>query len=89
MKKQIHEYKRRCDAIRFGNPEDRNEFPTPREVVLDMIAGYGGYLRGMKVHCPCDDGSKSEFYKILKQKYSELGLAGLVATGYVKNGNGV
>lgn len=67
----------------------RDEFYTTPEVVEGMFKYLvPGQLKGKRVYCNCDE-PWSEIYGFLKRKYSEFGLAGLIATGMPKTGRGV
>ena len=81
MKPDMSERKdhRRLNQVR--KDPFRDEFYTPRAVVEKLVDQFKVNLKGKRVYCNCD-GPQSEFYRTLKDRYAELGLAGLMATGY-------
>ena len=66
------------DAARDGGIGD--EWFTLRPDVVDGIDRFADQMRGRRVHCNCD-GPESRFVDVLIERYDDLGLAGLVATG--------
>lgn len=80
---------KRLTETRKCKDDSTNRFPTPKDVVEGLLQRYGHGLKGKKIHCFADDYRVSWFYKILKERFTELGLAKLTATGYVENGKGV
>ena len=59
-----------------------DEFYTPLSVVAAEFAHYEGLFEGKRVLCNADDPSRSAFYRYFRERYAELGLAGLTATGF-------
>ena len=78
---------KRLNATRKCKDDSTNQFPTPKDVVEGMVDNYGHGLKGKKIHCFADS-TDSWFYKILKDKFHELGLKKLTATEWIENGKG-
>lgn len=76
-------------ASRLKDDPTRDEFYTTPEAAAAMFRYLvPGQLKGKRVYCNCDE-PWSEIYGFLKRKYSEFGLAGLLAAGMPKTGRGV
>ena len=58
-----------------------DEFYTPLAVVEGEFAHYEGRFAGKRVLCNADDPSRSAFYRYFRDRFAELGLAKLTATG--------
>jgi len=59
-----------------------DEFYTGYKYILYEIMHYPNQFRNKVVGCICDDYRISNFVKVFKDYFHELGLAGLVATNY-------
>lgn len=64
----------------------RDEFYTTDDACTKEFSHYD--FTGMRVICPCDDPEHSRIYRWFRDRYHELGLAGLVACGYRADGTG-
>ena len=58
-----------------------DEFYTRPKDVEAEFAHYAGLFEGKRVLCNADDPARSAFYAHFRDRYAELGLAGLTATG--------
>lgn len=58
-----------------------DEFYTRREYIEREVATYPGAFTGATVHCPCDDPDRSMFFAHFRDRFHDLGLKRLIATG--------
>lgn len=65
---------------------DRDEYFTLLDDVETEVAHYKDQLRGKVIYCPCDD-EKSAFYKYFVAQFDVIGLKGLIATHYNRDGS--
>lgn len=68
--------------------EANDEFYTQYDDIAKEIEHYKEHLKGKVVYCNCDIPYFSNFHKYFLDNFKELQLKKLIATGYVKNGNG-
>lgn len=67
----------------------RDEFYTTAETAARLFYYiYASEFNGKIVYCNCD-GPESEIYKYLKTNFEQFKLKRLIATKYVKDGNGI
>ena len=62
--------------------EKNDEFYTGYKDIVNEIMHYPDQFRNRVVGCNCDYFETSNFVKVFKDYYHELGLAGLIATNY-------
>ncbi len=60
-----------------------DEFYTPYEDIEKAVYRHRDKFKGSIVYCNCDDYRTSNFYKLFKKKFQELGLDQVIATHYV------
>lgn len=69
--------------------ETKDEFYTTVETAERLLVKVKPeHLAGKTIYCNCD-GPESEIYKLLKKRFSYYNLKRLIATKYVKDGNGI
>lgn len=66
-----------------------DEFYTQLTDIDKELVHYADFFEGKTVYCNCDDARKSNFFKYFSNRFEELGLKKLIATGYKENGHGV
>lgn len=66
-----------------------DEFYTRLVDVEREVDHYADALAGKSVYLNCDDPRRSNFFRYFADRYTDLGLTRLVATGYVADGRGV
>ena len=66
-----------------------DEFYTQLTDIEKERVHYVDFFEGKTVYCNCDDARESNFFKYFYNKFEELGLKKLIATGYKENGHGV
>lgn len=74
--------------LRRAMAEKNDEFYTRIEDISEEIGHYPDAFRGKSVYCNCDLPSRSMFVRYFRDRFSDLGLRRLVATGYVPGGHG-
>ena len=58
-----------------------DEFYTRRVDIEREMATYPGGFDGATIHCPCDDPDASQFYAHFRDRFHDLGLRRVIATG--------
>lgn len=58
-----------------------DEFYTLYKDIEDELQHYTQHFKDKVVICPCDDWTKSNFYKFFKDNFVKLGLKKLIVTG--------
>jgi hypothetical protein len=66
-----------------------DEFYTQLTDIEKELVHYVDFFEGKTVYCNCDDARESNFFKYFSNRFEELGLKKLIATGYKENGHGV
>ena len=66
-----------------------DEFYTQLTDIEKELIHYVDFFEGKTVYCNCDDARESNFFKYFSNRFEELGLKKLIATGYKENGHGV
>ena len=66
-----------------------DEFYTQLTDIEKEVVHYVDFFEGKTVYCNCDDARESNFFKYFSNRFEELGLKKLIATGYKENGHGV
>ena len=66
-----------------------DEFYTQLTDIEKELVYYVDFFEGKTVYCNCDDARESNFFKYFSNRFEELGLKKLIATGYKENGHGV
>lgn len=66
-----------------------DEFYTQLTDIEKELVNYVDFFAGKTVYCNCDDARESNFFKYFSNRFEELGLKKLIATGYKENGKGV
>ena len=66
-----------------------DEFYTQLTDIEKELVHYVDFFEGKTVYCNCDDARDSNFFKYFSNRFEELGLKKLIATGYKENGHGV
>ena len=66
-----------------------DEFYTQLTDIEKELVHYIDFFEGKTVYCNCDDARESNFFKYFSNRFEELGLKKLIATGYKENGHGV
>lgn len=74
--------------IACKNNQSNDEFFTPYDAVKNELDNYIGDLADRTVYCPADE-EESAFWKYFKENFARHGLKKLIATKYVKNGQGI
>ena len=75
--------------LKRKNYETRDEYYTTQKTAERMLIYIKPeHLSGKIIYCNCD-GPESEIYKLLKKRFSYYNLKRLIATKYVKDGNGI
>ena len=66
-----------------------DEFYTQLTDIEKELVHYVDFFEGKTVYCNCDDARESNFFKYFYNKFEELGLKKLIATGYKEDSHGV
>lgn len=66
-----------------------DEFYTQLTDIEKELVHYVDFFEGKTVYCNCDDARESNFFKYFSNRFEELGLKKLIATGYKENRHGV
>jgi len=66
-----------------------DEFYTQLTDIEKELVNYVDFFAGKTVYCNCDDARESNFFKYFSNRFEELGLKKLIATGYKENEKGV
>ena len=66
-----------------------DEFYTQLTDIEKELVHYVDFFEGKTIYCNCDDARESNFFKYFSNRFEELGLKKLIATGYKENGHGV
>lgn len=78
---------KRLNKTRTCRDDSTNRFFTPEDVARGIIDRYAYGLKGKRIHCFADS-TDSWFYKVLKERFADIGLKLLVATEWVEGGRG-
>jgi len=62
-----------------------DEYYTRLQDIENELQHYANAFRGKIVYCPCDDPTKSNFFKYFVLNFNTLGLKKLIATSYVES----
>lgn len=60
-----------------------DEFYTRRSDIEEEMKHYKKRFRGKRIYCNCDDPTTSRFVEYFKERFDDLGLKSLTATGYM------
>ena len=77
------------DNLHKARKNKNDEFYTQLADIEKELVHYVDFFEGKTVYCNCDDARESNFFKYFYNKFEELGLKKLIATGYKENGHGV
>ena len=77
------------DILHKAKKGKNDEFYTLLSDIEKEIEYYKEYFRGKVVYCNCDDFRESNFFYYFCNKFEELGLKKLIATGYIENSTGI
>ena len=77
------------DNLHKARKNKNDEFYTQLADIEKELVHYVDFFKGKTVYCNCDDARESNFFKYFYNKFEELGLKKLIATGYKENGHGV
>ena len=77
------------DNLHKAKKNKNDEFYTQLTDIEKELVHYVDFFEGKTVYCNCDDARESNFFKYFSNRFEELGLKKLIATGYKENGHGV
>lgn len=77
------------ENLKAAREAKNDEFYTRLEDVAAEVEHHKEAFRGACVYCNCDDPRRSQVWAYFRENYNDLGLRGLIATGYSEYGFGV